>query len=161
MQPTLQDVQEALADVIAQSLKVIGIPERVFTHEELAAYVMAESDDAEGEWVSDPYAIVIHYLGSWFVVDFVSMNAAESSRGPGASAAPEDAAAPQERSGSPRAAGGRARRLPSGRRRAAARRRRRAADGRVGAGRRAREGRGALAPAAVAAAPRRCDDIRE
>ena len=30
-----------------ESLKVIGIPERVFTHEELAAYVMAESDDAE------------------------------------------------------------------------------------------------------------------
>ena len=47
VQPTLQTVQEALADVIAQSLKVIGIPERVFTHEELAAYVMAESDDAE------------------------------------------------------------------------------------------------------------------
>ena len=47
LSPSLQRIQEAFSEVITQSLKVIGIPERVFTHAELAAYVMAESDDAD------------------------------------------------------------------------------------------------------------------
>ena len=45
--PSARSFKEGFQNVVHQSLKVIGIPERVSSHEELAAYIMAENADAE------------------------------------------------------------------------------------------------------------------
>ena len=45
--PSEQKIKAGIEQVICQSLRVIGIPERVFSHEELQVYIMEESDELE------------------------------------------------------------------------------------------------------------------
>jgi dynein heavy chain len=45
--PPAQDFKEAFKEIIVQSLKVISIPERVLSHEELAAYIMVENSEGD------------------------------------------------------------------------------------------------------------------
>ena len=45
--PSEDKIKAGIEQVIFQSLRVIGIPERVFSHEELQVYIMEETDDVE------------------------------------------------------------------------------------------------------------------
>jgi dynein heavy chain len=45
--PPVQDFKDAFQEIILQSLKVISIPERVLSHEELAAYIMIENSEGD------------------------------------------------------------------------------------------------------------------
>lgn len=45
--PPVNDFKDAFQEIILQSLKVISIPERVLSHEELAAYIMVENSEGD------------------------------------------------------------------------------------------------------------------
>ena len=45
--PSADAFKKGFEQIIGQSLRVVGIPERVFTHEELSAYIMTENGDDE------------------------------------------------------------------------------------------------------------------
>lgn len=50
--PSLPEVQAVFSDLLSQCLKVVGIPDRIFAHPDLALYVMSDSDDVSGEAAS-------------------------------------------------------------------------------------------------------------
>jgi len=51
--PSQHRIKAGIESVIFQSLKVIGIPERVFSHEELQVYIMEDTDEQEEQAVED------------------------------------------------------------------------------------------------------------
>ncbi|KAH8057234.1 dynein light chain binding protein [Aureococcus anophagefferens] len=49
LSPSMRDVQKAFADMLQACLKVVGIPDRIFAHPDLALYIMSDTDDAPGD----------------------------------------------------------------------------------------------------------------
>ena len=47
--PSKQDMQLCFNDVLQACLRVVGIPDRIFAHPDLALYVMTDGDEAHGE----------------------------------------------------------------------------------------------------------------
>ncbi|KAJ8609534.1 hypothetical protein CTAYLR_006022 [Chrysophaeum taylorii] len=47
--PSLSEVQRVFSDLLSQCLKVVGIPDRIFMHPDLALYVMSDADNGPGD----------------------------------------------------------------------------------------------------------------